>query len=95
VSNRSKETTYSITSSARVLRVHIAEKVLERLATSDRTTIVIEKQPEGKMRVTSGSWDSEKVFLKDQVLEVRHAIRRRLATCGSQNQALRRLGPAL
>jgi hypothetical protein len=78
-----------------VLRVHIAEKVLERLATSDRTTIVIEKQPEGKMRVTSGSWDSEKVFLKDQVLEVRHAIRRRLATCGSQNQALRRLGPAL
>jgi hypothetical protein len=73
----------------------IAEKVLERLATSDRTTIVIEKQPEGKMQVTSGSWDSEKVFLKDQVLEVRHAIRRRLATCGSQNQALRRLGPAL
>jgi hypothetical protein len=26
------------------------------------------------MRVTSGSWDGEKVFLKDQVLEVRHAI---------------------
>jgi hypothetical protein len=78
-----------------VLRVHIAEKVLERLATSDRTTIVIEKQPEGKMRVTSGSWDSEKVFLKDQVLEGRHAICRRLATCGSQNQALRRLGRAL
>jgi hypothetical protein len=25
----------------------------------------------------------------------RHAIRRRWATCGSQNQALRRLGPAL
>jgi hypothetical protein len=29
------------------------------------------------------SWDGEKVFLKDQVDEVRHAIRRRLATCGS------------
>jgi hypothetical protein len=73
----------------------IGEKVLERLATSDKTTIVVERQPDGKMPVTSGSWDSEKVFLKDQVLEVRHAIRRRLATRGSQNQALRRLGPAL
>jgi hypothetical protein len=29
-----------------------AEKVLERLATSDKTTIVIERQPDGKMRVT-------------------------------------------
>ena len=63
----------------------VAKKVLERLATSDKTTIVIERQPDGKMRVASGS----------QVLEVRHAIRRRLATCGSQNLALRRLGPAL
>jgi len=25
------------------------------------------------MRVTSGSWDGEKVFLKDQVIEIRHA----------------------
>jgi hypothetical protein len=54
--------------------VHIEEKVLERLATSDKCTIVVEKQPDGKMRVTSGSWDGEKVFLKDQVLEVRHAV---------------------
>ena len=77
-----------------VLRADLGEKVIKRLATSDKTTIVIERQPDGKMRVTSGSWDSEKVFLKDQVLEVRHAIRRRLATCGSQNQALRLLGPA-
>ena len=50
------------------------KKVLERLATSDKTTIVIEKQRDGKMRVTSGSWDGEKVFLKDQVLKVRHAV---------------------
>jgi hypothetical protein len=50
------------------------EKVLERLATSDKTTIVIERQPDGKMRVASGSWDGEKVFLKDEVLKVRHAI---------------------
>jgi hypothetical protein len=38
------------------------------------TTIVIERQSDGKMRVASGSWDGEKVFLKDQVLKVRHAI---------------------
>jgi len=47
---------------------------LERLTTSDKTTIVVERQPDGKMPVTSGSWDGEKVFLKDQVLEVRHAV---------------------
>jgi hypothetical protein len=54
--------------------VHIGEKVLERLATSDKTTIVVERQPDGKMRITSGSWDGEKIFLKDQVLVVRHAV---------------------
>jgi hypothetical protein len=43
------------------------------LATSDKTTIVIEKQPDGKIRVTSASWEGEKIFLWDQVIEVRHA----------------------
>ena len=52
----------------------IEQKVLERLATSEKTTIVIERQPDGKMRVTSGSRDGEKVCLKGQVLEVRHAV---------------------
>ena len=50
------------------------EKVLERLATSDETTIVIEKQRDGQMRVTSGSWDGEKIIFRDQGLEVRHAV---------------------
>jgi hypothetical protein len=36
------------------------------LATSDKATIVIERQPDGKLRVTSGSWDGEKVILRDQ-----------------------------
>ena len=54
------------------MRADIEEKVLEKLATSDKATIVIERQPDGKMRVTSGSWDGEKVFFKDQVLEVRN-----------------------
>jgi hypothetical protein len=48
------------------------EKVLEKLAVTDKTTIVVERQPDGKMRVTSGSWEGEKVFLRDQVLEVRN-----------------------
>ena len=51
----------------------IEEKVLEKLATSDRVTIVIERQPDGKMRVISGAWDNEKVLFSDQVLEVRYA----------------------
>ena len=38
-----------------VMRHDIEEKVLEKLATWDRITIVIERQPDGKMRVTSGS----------------------------------------
>ena len=45
---------------------------MERLAISDKATIVIERQTDGKMRVTSGSWDEEKVILRDQVLEVRN-----------------------
>jgi hypothetical protein len=54
-----------------LMRTDIAEKVLEKLATSDKITIVIERQSDGKKRVTSGSWDGEKVILRDQVLEVR------------------------
>jgi hypothetical protein len=54
------------------MRTDTAEKVLEKLATSDKATIVIERQSDGKMRVTSGSWDGEKVILPDQVLEVRN-----------------------
>jgi hypothetical protein len=52
----------------------VARERAEKLATSDKTTIVIERQPDGKMRVTSGSWDGEKIIFRDQVLEVRHAV---------------------
>jgi hypothetical protein len=31
------------------------------------------EQPDGKIRVTSGSWDGEKVIMRDQVLEIRNA----------------------
>jgi hypothetical protein len=52
------------------MRTEKHQKVLERLATGDKPMIVIERQSDGKMRVTSGSWDGEKVILRDQVLEV-------------------------
>ena len=46
--------------------------MLERMATSEKITIVVARELDGKMRVTSGSWEGEKVFLKDQVLEIRN-----------------------
>jgi hypothetical protein len=52
------------------MRTDTHEKVLEKLATSDKATIVVERLTDRKMRVTSGSWDREKVLLRDQVLEV-------------------------
>ena len=48
------------------------EKVIERLAVTDKATLAIEKAPDGKVRVTSSSWPSEKVILKSEVLEVRN-----------------------
>jgi hypothetical protein len=38
-----------------------------------RPRLIIERQPGGKMRITSGSWDGEKDIFEDQVIEVRHA----------------------
>ncbi len=46
--------------------------MIEHIATSDRVTLVIERQHDGKMQVTSNSWDHERVFLRNQVLEVRN-----------------------
>jgi hypothetical protein len=63
------------------------------LATSDKTTIVIEKQPDRKMRVTLGSWDHEKVFLKDQMLEVRHAVPDARLPVARKTKATGRVGP--
>jgi hypothetical protein len=48
------------------------EKVLERMAVTDKSTLVYEKAPEGKIRVTSSAWADERVILKGQVLEARN-----------------------
>ena len=50
----------------------ILEKVLEKLATSEKTTLVVSRELDGKMRVTLGSWEGEKVFARSEVLEVRN-----------------------
>jgi hypothetical protein len=49
------------------------DKVLKKLATSERTTTASSGLHDGKMRVTSASWDGEKVLLRDQVLGCRVA----------------------
>jgi hypothetical protein len=49
----------------------VAPWVFGKLATSDKVTLTIERMPEGKMCVTSQSWDNERAFAPDQVLEVR------------------------
>ena len=50
-------------------RAHRMDRVIEKLAASDRVTLTVERLPEGKMRVTSGSWDNEKVLSPGQVLD--------------------------
>ena len=48
------------------------EKVVERMATTEKTTIAVSREDGCKIRVTSSSWEGEKVILKDQVLEIRN-----------------------
>jgi len=74
------------------MRTDTTEKVLEKLATSDKATIVIERQPDGKMRVTSGSWDGEKAFSRDQVLEVRKVDGRLHIARGGRARGARKPG---
>ncbi len=47
------------------------DRVIEKLATSNKVTLTIERLPEGKMHVTSNGWDYERMLPRDQVLEVR------------------------
>jgi hypothetical protein len=48
------------------------EKVLEKLTVSEKTSLILAREVGGKIRVTSGSWEGEKIILKDQVLEIRN-----------------------
>ncbi|MGA7232097.1 MAG: hypothetical protein WBX95_14350 [Xanthobacteraceae bacterium] len=59
-----------------IRRVSLRRRSIPSLASRARvevTTLVLERAPEGKICVTSGFWEDEKVFLRDQALEVRNA----------------------
>jgi hypothetical protein len=65
-------TNYSLQKLRQLRDIHRNPSRLGRVATSDKATIVFEKQPDVKMRVTSGPWDGDKVILRDQVVEGRN-----------------------
>ena len=44
----------------------------DRLALTDKATLVLEKLPDGKIKVNSNSFEEARFILPDQVLEVRH-----------------------
>jgi hypothetical protein len=52
------------------------------MATTEKSTMVGERQPDGKMRVVSGFWEGEKVFLKNQPREVRNVDGRPAVSAG-------------
>jgi hypothetical protein len=49
------------------------ETVLEKLGTTESTTISVSREAGGKVRVTSLLWPEPKVILKDEVLVIRNA----------------------
>jgi hypothetical protein len=48
------------------------EKVLEKLGTTESTTISVSREAGDKVRVTSLLWPEPKVILKDEVLVIRN-----------------------
>jgi hypothetical protein len=48
------------------------ENVLERLGTTESTTLALRREDGGKIRITSQLWPEPKVILKGEVLEVRN-----------------------
>jgi hypothetical protein len=50
----------------------MTENVLERLGTTESTTLALTRESDGKIRVTSLLWEAPKVILRNEVLEVRN-----------------------
>jgi hypothetical protein len=50
----------------------LMETVLEKLGTTESTTLALKREDGGKIRVASMLWESPKVILKGQVLEIRN-----------------------
>jgi hypothetical protein len=68
------------------------EKVLEKLETTESTTLALKREDGIKIRVTSMLWSEPEVILHDEVLVVRNVDGRlRVA----EASAPRRLGPLI
>jgi hypothetical protein len=50
----------------------MTENVLEKLGTTDSTTLNVRREEGGKIRVTSLLWETPKVILPGEVLEIRN-----------------------
>jgi hypothetical protein len=50
----------------------MTEKVLEKLGTTESTTLALSRETDGKIRVTSLLWEAPKVILRGEVLEARN-----------------------
>ena len=59
----------------------MTESVLERLGTTESTTLALARDPGGNIRVTSLLWPEPKVILKGEVLEVRNVDGRLHIAC--------------
>ena len=47
------------------------DKVLKKLAKTDKVMVSLEALPEGKIRANTSAWGDGKVLLRNEVLEVR------------------------
>jgi hypothetical protein len=56
------------------------EKVLERLGTTESTTLAIKREVGGKIRVASLLWEAPKVIFRGEAPEVRNSMSRGLAS---------------
>jgi hypothetical protein len=48
------------------------EKVLERMGTTESTTLTVRRETDGKIRVGSLLWETPKVILHGEVLQIRN-----------------------
>jgi hypothetical protein len=54
------------------IAVENVEKVLERLGTTESTTLALKREGGEKIRVGSLLWEAPKVILKNEMLEIRN-----------------------
>jgi hypothetical protein len=50
----------------------MTENVLEKLGTTESTTLALSREMDGKIRVASLLWEAPKVILRNEVLEIRN-----------------------